>query len=165
MDTKPLPGPCGRRWYQYTAIDDCTRWRVLRLSEDLSISRSLPCLDAVVRKMPFAVRALRTDRGAEFTHGPLDREHPFTLACRARGIQHILNPRKTPEANGKVERSHRTDDEEFYRVTPRPEWRARQPAWQAYYNTPRRPQGLHGLTPLQKLQRVQRPGGVTDVRV
>jgi len=56
--------------------------------------------------MPFPIRQLQCDNGTEF---PLD----FALTVQAAGIRHrYITPRR-PEQNGKVEHSHRIDDEEF----------------------------------------------------
>ena len=47
----------GGRWvYQYTAIDDCTRFRVLRLYRHLHQSVSLAFLAEIRRAMPFPIR-------------------------------------------------------------------------------------------------------------
>jgi transposase InsO family protein len=42
--------------------------------------------------------------------------HAFSLECKRFDIKHILNKPACPEANGKVERSHRIDEEEYYRA-------------------------------------------------
>ena len=52
--------------YQYTAIDDCTRLRVLRLYSRRSAQETLDFLDAVIDEMPFPVQRIQTDRGLEF---------------------------------------------------------------------------------------------------
>ena len=169
MDTKYLeliPGT-GRRWYQDTAIDDCSRLRVLRLDDDLSVHHSLAFLREVITAMPFVIRAIRTDGGVEFTHTvPSGKEHPFTAACRRWGIAHRVNRPGYPQANGKVERSHRTDEEEFYRVTPPAQWAAALPTWEHRYNDERGHQSLHGLSPGEYLAALQSTAGsVTYVRV
>jgi transposase InsO family protein len=41
---------------------------------------------------------------------------PFTLRCKELKIKHKLNRPASSTQNGKVERSHRTDDEQFYRL-------------------------------------------------
>ena len=52
--------------YQYTAIDDCTRYKVLRLYSRRAASNTLDFLDAVIEEMPFAFQRIQTDRGLEF---------------------------------------------------------------------------------------------------
>jgi transposase len=101
----PLPGS-RRKHYQFTAIDDCTRIRVLRLYDRLNQTTAIRFLDYVLEKLPFKVEVIQTDHGAEFG----SRFHYHVLD---RGIGHVyINP-ATPRLNGKVERSHRIDEEEF----------------------------------------------------
>ena len=52
--------------YQYTAIDDCTRYKVLRLYSRRTADSTLDFLEAVIEEMPFAFRRIQTDRGGEF---------------------------------------------------------------------------------------------------
>jgi len=155
IDTKHLDIFPGRpyRYYQYTAIDDCTRMRVLRIYAKLSAYNSCLFLQEVIKNLPFTIEAVRTDRGSEFTNGPFQREHPFTSLCARRGIKHILNPVAHPQSNGKVERSHRIDEAKFYRVVPAkgPEDWARQiRRWEKYYNYSLPHSGLGRLTPYQR---------------
>ena len=97
----------GTKAYQYTALDDCTRLRVLRLYRRLNTFSSLDVLAQVLRAMPFAIQQIQTDHGTEFSFG-------FVLAIERAGIRHrYIQPRR-PEQNGKVQRSHRIDAEEFW---------------------------------------------------
>jgi hypothetical protein len=57
----------GAKAYQYTAIDDCTQLRVLRLYRQLNVRSSLEFLSEIVRVFPFPIRRLQTDRGTEFS--------------------------------------------------------------------------------------------------
>ncbi len=62
MDTcKIAPG-----LYQYTAIDDCTRIRVLALYKRRSAANSLLFLEKVIEDFPFPIQRIQTDRGREF---------------------------------------------------------------------------------------------------
>jgi transposase InsO family protein len=169
IDTKhlmPRKDPLQTRYYQYTAIDDCTRLRVLRIYDEITVNHSLEFLHQVVSQMPFKIRAVRTDGGIEFTYPfPAKKEHPFTQACRKLGLEHRINRPGYPQANGKVERSHRTDDEEFYRVTPQTRWSTDLPGWEHRYNHHRGHQSLHGLSPMEFLLALQSTGrSVTYVR-
>jgi len=72
----------GTKAYQYTALDDCTRFRVLRLYRQLNVRSSQDFLAEMVRMFPFAIRKIQTDHGAEF---------PFAFASpdfgsRRRGV-------------------------------------------------------------------------------
>ncbi len=160
----PLPGTTVR-WFQYTATDDCTRLRVLRLYEELSAANSCRFLQDVVRTLPFRIQRVRPDNGVEFTDGPFKKDPPFTLLGQALGIRHRLNRPSHPEANGKVERSHRTDDEEFDAITPArcpQDWLRALPAWERRDNTERPHMSLGMLTPYQRYQQwLHQHGGLS----
>jgi transposase InsO family protein len=139
--------------FQYTALDDCTRFRVLRLYSRLNQHSSLDFLGELRRALPFAVKKLQCDNGTEF---PL----AFKLAVEAAGIKHrYIKPRR-PQQNGKVERSHRIDDEEFW---SRQDFEARGNAerpladWEQRYNHDRFSMALQGRTPAEKLQALLAP--------
>lgn len=57
------PGQPGRRkrYYQFTAIDDCTRLRILRAYPRCDQRTSLQFIDYVLAKLPFAVERVQTD--------------------------------------------------------------------------------------------------------
>jgi transposase InsO family protein len=139
--------------FQYTALDDCTRFRVLRLYSRLNQHSSLDFLGELRRALPFAVKKLQCDNGTEF---PL----AFKLAVEAAGIKHrYIKPRR-PQQNGKVERSHRIDDEEFW---SRQDFEARGDAerpladWERRYNHDRFSMALQGRTPAEKLRALLAP--------
>jgi len=134
--------------FQYTAIDDCTRYRVLRLYPRLNQQASLEFLGEVRRALPFAIKKLQCDNGSEF---PL----AFKLAVEAVGIRHrYIKPRR-PQQNGKVERSHRIDAEEFWGrhdFATRADAEAPLAAWEQQYNHERFSMAIQGRTPAEKLQ-------------
>ena len=96
--------------YQYTAIDDCTRLKVMRLYPNKQAASTLDFLDQVVSEFPFPVQRIQTDRGKEFMAHKVQRRL-MALKIKYRPIK----PR-SPHLNGKVERSQRTDLEEFYNL-------------------------------------------------
>jgi transposase InsO family protein len=104
----PLQGS-RRKHYQFTAIDDCTRIRVLRIYDRSNQQSAIRFLDYVLEKLPFKVEVIQTDNGAEFGS-------QFHYHVLDRGIGHVYIKPATPRLNGKVERSHRIDQEEFYRM-------------------------------------------------
>ena len=62
MDTcKIAPGI-----YQYTAVDDCSRWRVLEIYKRRTATNTLHFLDLVLEQFPFPIQRIQTDRGLEF---------------------------------------------------------------------------------------------------
>lgn len=113
MDVKFLDfvAPAGRRLrrFQYTAIDDSTRIRALRIRPWHTQANAIKFFDYVQTGFPFRIKQVRTDRGHEFQ--ALCHWHGEDL-----GIEHVHIRPRTPRLNGKVERSHRTDEEEFYQV-------------------------------------------------
>jgi integrase-like protein len=71
----------GRKAFQYTAIDDCTRFRVLRLYREQNQRSSIDFLAELRRALPFPIRRLQCDNGSEF---PL----AFALTVEAAGISY-----------------------------------------------------------------------------
>jgi transposase InsO family protein len=146
VDVKVVKTAEGRS-YQYTAIDDCTRYRVLRLYRRCNEATSLNFLHELRRGLPFPIRKLQTDNGSEFSI-------TFALSVQEAGIKHrYIRPRR-PQQNGKVERSHRIDTEEFW---GRQEFPSHDDAavaldgWQHTYNHQRFSMALNGRTPAEKL--------------
>lgn len=137
----------GRRLFQYTALDDCTRYRVLRLYRRHHVSSSLRFLDEVRGAMPFPIRKVQCDNGHEF---PFE----FELEVERAGMTlRRIRPR-CPQQNGKVERSHRIDDEEFWSGQRQLALQDADEAlalWERRYNHDRFSLALGGLTPAEKL--------------
>jgi transposase InsO family protein len=142
MDTYKI-GP-GRN--QYTAIDDCTRIRVLALFSRRTASNTLLFLEMVIEELPFPIQRIQTDRGREFF------AHSVQQRLREYGIKFRPVKPASPHLNGKVERSQRTDLEEFY---PTVDLKAtdldeRLAEWQDHYNHFQSHGSLGGLTPWEK---------------
>lgn len=125
IDVKYVPQKLkNRQYYQFTAIDCASRWRYLRIYNDYSNSNSMKFLEELIRVAPFRIRAIKTDNGGNFTNrytgyskssDPLNpRLHPLDVLCQRYNIIHYLIDPGKPAQNGKVERSHRTDQEMFY---------------------------------------------------
>lgn len=92
MDTKKLAA--GK--YQYTAIDDCTRWRVLGIYNKRTAANTLLFLERVIEEFPFPIQRIQTDRGREF-FGIKVQEKLMEYCIKFRPIK----PR-SPHLNGKV---------------------------------------------------------------
>lgn len=125
IDVKYVPEKIGAmRYYQFTAIDCATRWRYLEIYDDCSNYSSIKFLEKVIRLAPFRIRAIKTDNGSNFTNryvgylkssDPMNpRLHDLDLMCQNKNIIHYLIDPGKPAQNGKVERSHRSDQEIFY---------------------------------------------------
>jgi len=123
MDLKEPPraaqGLRSVKYYQFTAIDKATGLKFARLYDDKSVTSSVDFLERALKFFPFPIRCVQTDNGTEFTYwfmSNVRKEHPFGAALRAANIDHRLIPVGCPQANGLVERTHRTDGEEFYKL-------------------------------------------------
>jgi len=125
IDIKYVPGRIrGKRYYQYTAIDCASRWRHLRIYDNMANSYSISFLGDVIKVAPFKIRAIKTDNGACFTNRYIGylksadpanpRIHSLDEYCAKLDIPHYLIDPGKPAQNGRVERSHRTDQEMFY---------------------------------------------------
>ena len=150
----PLPGS-RRKHYQFTAIDDCTRLRVLRIYPKLNQQTAIQFLDYVLERLPFRVEVIQTDNGVEFGSS-------FHWHVLDKGIGHVYIKPRTPRLNGKVERSHRIDAEEFYRlldgvvIDDTKLFNDKLREWEDFYNYHRPHGGLNGQTPYERLkQRTQ----------
>ncbi len=147
---EPLPGT-RKRFYQFTAIDDCTRLRVLRIYPKCDQKTAIQFVDYVLQRLPFAVEVIQTDNGAEF-------QTSFHWHVLDKGIQHVYIKPRTPRLNGKVERSHRIDAEEFYRllegvvIDDAKVFNNKLQEWEDYYNYHRPHGGLGGQTPYERLK-------------
>jgi len=125
VDIKFVPSRIGRkRYFQFTVIDSATRWRHLEVYDNMGNGNAIDFLNKLVSLAPFRIRAIKTDNGSCFTNwstgyqksaDPANpRLHPFDLECQRLNIIHYLIDPGKPAQNGKVERSHRTDQEMFY---------------------------------------------------
>ena len=125
IDVKFVPSSClvneakGNHFYQYTAIDEHSRWRFVEAFEEHSSYSSMLFLEHLVRAFPCPIECVQTDNGQEFTkrfssHGGSDKPTLFQLRLEQLGIRHKLIKPYTPRHKGKVERSHRKDNERFY---------------------------------------------------
>jgi transposase InsO family protein len=124
IDVKVVPTSCirgkhrrdGKKMYQWTAIDECTRTRYIYGFDEHTPENSVKFLKRFLEWFPFEVECIQTDNGTEFTYKFIsDKEKcPFEAELEKLGIEHKLIKPATPWHNGKVERSHRTDQRYFY---------------------------------------------------
>ena len=124
IDVKFVPNSClvsdakGEKFYQYTAIDEYSRFRYLEAFNEHSTYSSAVFLEHLIKAFPFPIECVQTDNGMEFTKRLAKTENPtptlFESRLKQHGIKHKLIKPYTPRHNGKVERSHRKDNEYFY---------------------------------------------------
>jgi transposase InsO family protein len=94
-----------------------------------------------------AIQRIQTNHGNEFGTD-------FTWHLRDLGIAHRHIPPGCPESNGKVERSHRTDQDEFYRRSifrSGAQLTAKLRRWEHEYNHRRPHLALAGKTPAERV--------------
>lgn len=125
IDVKFVPSAClknsqviGRQFFQYTALDEYSRWRYVEAFEEHSTYSSSVFLEHLVKAFPLPIECVQTDNGSEFTKRfQSDSTADLTLfqkRLKEYGIRHKQIRPFTPRHNGKVERSHRKDNERFY---------------------------------------------------
>jgi len=153
LDVKFLERIAGtrRRLYQFTAIDDCTRIRVLKIYDTCNQATAVRFVDEVRRRLPFRIQVVQTDNGAEF-------QSQFHWHLETQDIRHVYIRPRTPHLNGKVERSHRVDDQEFYQLLDHDGisddihlFNEKLREWEDYYNYHRPHGALEGQTPYERL--------------
>jgi transposase len=141
----------GRKSYViFAGIDDHTRWGFAKLYKRCTVSNSIDFLSYIIQHTPFPIQAIRTDNGSENTQA-------LTNFCKVYGIIHKKNPPRMPIHNGKVERFHKTVQEEcLWRITtnqPKDYLDYQLDRFINFYNyhRPHFGLGLDGRTPYQQL--------------
>ncbi len=135
------------RRFQYTAVDDATRIRALKIYERHTQQNAIDFINEVIGKFPFRINTIWTDNGHEF-------QAKFHWHVEDLGMRHTYIKPRTPRLNGKVERSHGTDQREFYQLlsyTDDIDLRAKLAEWEAFYNYHRPHGSLAGKTPYERL--------------
>jgi len=165
IDVKYVPKRLNdKRYYQFTAIDCATRWRYLKIYDSIGSSEAIDFLQKLIKVANFRIRAIKTDNGSCFTNryvgylkssDPINPKlHSLDILCQKLNIIHYLIDPGKPAQNGKVERSHRTDQEMFYN---RHEFktilglRRKIKKWNIYYNNLEHI-ALGGKTPNEMLE-------------
>lgn len=135
--------------YQYTAIDDCTRLKVMQLYPNKSAASTVAFVQQVIATMPFPIQRFQTDRGEEFM------AHQVQRHLMALGIKFRPTKPRSPHLNGKVERTQRTDWEEFYCLVDlkSTDLSEQLQQWQDYYNHQRK-HGSLNQTPWHKWEKL-----------
>lgn len=139
---------------QFTAVDDCTRFRVLGLYDKRTAANGKHFLverilvERILKEFPFPVQRIQSDRGGEFFG------YPFQRAMRDLHIKFRPIRPYSPHLNGKVERSQLTDKVEFYATVDlkAPDLGEQLQRWQHFYNHERAHGSLGGRTPMQRWQ-------------
>ncbi len=127
------------------------RIRVLKIYDSCTQAAAIRFADEVIRRLPFRVLVIQPDNGAEF-------QSKFHWHLDELDIRHVYIRPRTPRLNGKVERSHRVDDQEFYQLLDKDGvsddihlFNNELREWENYYNYHRPHSALDGETPYERL--------------
>jgi transposase InsO family protein len=133
---------------QYTAIDDATRVRALKVYPRHTQANAIDFVDHVIDKFSFRIQEIRTDNGHEF-------QAKFHWHVEDKNIRHAYIKPRTPQLNGKVERSHRSDQQEFYQLLTYKDdvdLEAKLDEWERFYNFARPHGAFKDKTPYEALR-------------
>ncbi len=144
-----LPFTC----YESAFIDIHSRYKGAWIVPILDESASIMTLKWVMKSFPFKILYVQTDNGLEY-------QSSFNRACEEVGIRHYYNHKKSPNENAVIERSFRTDQDEFFffrlkePVKSIDDLNGKYQEFLHWYNTRRPHFGLNFQTPLQVIQGV-----------
>lgn len=158
MDVKYItPELSGLTWtcFEYGFIDIYSRYKEAVILNHLDQDGSMAALLSVIPKFPFKIVFIQTDNGLEF-------QGRFHQLCIDLGLKHHHIHKSTPNENALIERSFRTDEEEFFfHLDKAPkhydelrDWFA---AWLHEYNYERPHLGINLQTPYQVVANVLSP--------
>lgn len=122
IDVKYVPDYCKSRnlpydlhFFQYTCIDEASRERYIFHYMEQSPQNSVNFVKRCIRYFGYKPKIIQTDNGMEFCFfRDVKKVHPLDSLCSSLNISHKRIKPRTPRHNGKVERSHRNDQERFY---------------------------------------------------
>lgn len=142
MDAKFLWTSNGRE-YQRTFVDVYTGMERALVTETMEAIDTVRAFEYVQVLFPFRVHGIQTDNGSE-NRGDF---HQYLIE---KGIAHYFIPKRSPQWNGAVERTHRSNDEEYHR-NPTASWISFE-QYQDWFNNDRPHLGKYtnGLTPMEK---------------
>ncbi len=133
-------------WYQFTETDSFTRIRMLELSEEQDTETAIKLHKQAAKRFPFKIACENTDNGFENNNN-------FSKELEKENVFHFYSNAGTPTDNPRVERSHLTDDQEFYnkgnRFSDLEKQKEALRKWEDDYNFKRPHQALGYLTPMQ----------------
>ena len=116
IDIKYVPRKClafdshGIRYYQITAIDEYSRKRHCKIVDEKSVTHTAHFMLILEKELGFKIHTVQTDNDREVTK----KETIFEQTLKHLNIQYKNTRPYSPWKNGKVERSHREDQERFY---------------------------------------------------
>ena len=168
----------GHWFYQYSGIDCFTRLAYGTIYELQSNFESVLFAKTLTKFYPFKIQGIQTDNHSTFTNRYTGypkstdpesaRLHALDLTCQGLGVEHSLIDKGKPAQNGRVERFHRTCEEEFYQresLTNLNQARKKFRDFLHYYNYEREHQGIEELTPFEKLQTIPKFNNIQKLKI
>ena len=152
-----------RAAYQYDMVDCATRIKYKRLYPGYSPAYTVDFLEHALRFFApaFSFQCIQTDNGTEFVYDALPQTKPDTVTAVQRwlqdkGIRHGRIPPRSPQLNGRIERSHGVDKDRYKKLTTNSHQKAELQAFLVEdcldYNFYRPHSMLRMLTPVEYLQ-------------
>jgi len=133
-------------WYQFSELDSFTRIKTIEISDEPNTASAIEKHKEALKRFPFKVACENTDNGFE-------NNNDFSRELKKENIFHFYSNVGTPTDNPRIERSHLTDDLEFYNKnnisSNLEEQRKRSKTWEYSYNFERPHQALGYLTPME----------------
>ncbi len=133
-------------WHQFTETDSFTRIRTIEVSDQQDTVAAIDCHKESQKRLPFKIACENTDNGFE-------NNNAFSKELKKENVFHFYSNRSTPTDNPRVERSHLTDDVEFYHkgnlFNDLEQQKEAVKKWEAFYNFKRPHQALGYLTPIE----------------
>jgi len=93
--------------YEYAVIDVFSRFKMALILPVIDESGSILTMKYVLEQSPFKTIYVQTDNGWEF-------QRQFHKMCEEAGLVHYYIHKSSPNENAVIERSFRTDQEEFF---------------------------------------------------
>ena len=122
--------------------------RALKIYQRHTQANAIDFVDHITEKFPFRIQQIRTDNGHKF-------QAKFHWHVEDKGIHHAYIKPSSPQLNGKVERSHRSDQQEFYQLLSYKgdvDLEAKLDEWERFYNFARPHGAFKGKTPYEALR-------------
>jgi len=143
IDVKTL-NSLGATYYQFTAIDTCTKMKYIEVFSRKSAHCGEKFIGGVLGYFPFRVRHINSDNGGEFLSGC----HQLLVDKK---ITHYFSRARTPKDNPMVECTIKADEYEFWvwgnLASTIKELNEKAKLWMEKFNTYRPHQALGYLTP------------------
>ena len=122
IDVKYVPKTSlyGEKLYQYTLVDEYSRWCYREIHDEHNDNASSLFLRNALETAPFKIKEVQTDNGYEFTNALFGQNRleltRFEQTLAELDIRYRRIRVGTPKHNGRVERQHGLDTQRFYKL-------------------------------------------------